>query len=456
MRKFQLRTVSVLLAVTIISASPCLAEIGKALALPDFQRHTLLNGMEVIMLPAEQERTPFKLVIVNGAAFDPAGKWGLTYLTTRLLVENGKDRTGQPLMPALKELGAELSFTVDWDAIWLEGSAPAGRLTDALNIVGQMVTQAQFDDQSFAATRDEVIRDLEKKLQEPNFATYKQFLSEVYGANPYGHLVKGTPATLAAIQLPEVRLQYRKLFMPNQAHLAFYYAGEEETVFSALTRRWGAWVKGNPLPFSFRIAEPKLESQILILDRSLEESVSRWGALGVARDDSSAFALRILAEYLTLSLPGWAVDVASSPQVQASASVETRKMPGLVQINLQAPPAQVAAYLRKFQETMKDIQEGRASQDRFEEAKRLTLNEMTTALSAQDTLLGQLLETSVYGVGVQYLLNFGLRLDRLTPESFQASVKKLFDGRGWVVVVAGPAGVLESQLAGLGKVRLLN
>jgi predicted Zn-dependent peptidase len=456
MRKAHLKQVSALLAVAIISVSLGYAEIGKPLTLPEFQRHTLLNDMELVMLPATQAQVPFKLVVVNGAAFDPAGKWGLTYLTTRLLVEGGKDRAGQPLLAGLKSLGAELSYRVDWDAIWLEGVAPADKLTEALNILGQMVVQAQFDEEDFAQIRDRVRRDLEAKLGEPQFATYERFLAEVYGSNPYGHLVRGTPATLAAIQLPEVKLQYRKLFIPNQAHLAFYYTGDEEATFNALTRRWGSWVKGNPLPFSFRIAEPKLETEIVILDRPLEESVCRWGTLGVSRDDGDAFALRILAEYLILSLPGWAAEVAASPQVRASATVETRRMPGCVQINLQAPPGQIASYFRKFQQTMAEIQQGSFSRDRFEEAKRLTFDEMKNALGSQDALLRQMLEASVYNVGIQYLLNYGLRLDRFTPESFQASVKEHLGGRGLTMVVAGPAEVLEAQLAGLGKVRLLN
>jgi predicted Zn-dependent peptidase len=67
-----------------------------------------------------------------------------------------------------------------------------------------------------------------------------------------------------------------------------------------------------------------------------------------------------------------------------------------------------------------------------------------------------LLETTLYNVGINYILNFGVRIDRLTPELFQAATKEHFAGNKLVIVVAGPAESLQSQLSGFGKVRLLN
>jgi len=444
------------MAVSIIAATTAHAEIGRPIVLPDFQRQSLLNGMEIFAFPANQERVPFQLLVVNGAAFDPAGKWGLTYLTTRLMVEAGKDRSGQLLQAGLKTIGSELTYRVDWDGIWFQGSAPANRLTDTLNILGQMVVQPQFEEASFGSVRDQIAAELEKKSGEPQFATQERFLAELFDGNPYGHLVRGNPTTLRNIQLGDVRLQYKKLFIPNQAHLAYYHTGDHEALFSALTRRWGSWVKGNPLPFAFRKAESAAENQVLVLNRTLEESVARWGALSVARGDKGSYALEILEQYLTLSLPAWAGQVAGASQIRASASVETRTMPGYLEMNLQAPAPQVAGYVKKFIEALTEIQQGHIDKQRFEEAKRLAFMELRSSLENPDGLLRQLLETSLYNVGVNYILNFGVRIDRLTPELFQAATKEHFSTNKLVIVVAGPAESLQSQLSGFGKVRLLN
>ncbi len=456
MRRALVRISLGLMAVSIIAVTTTHAEIGRPIALPDFQRQSLLNGMEIFAFPTNQERVPFQLLVVNGAAFDPVGKWGVTYLTTRLMVEAGKDRAGQLLQTGLKTMGSELTYQVEWDGIWFRGSAPADRLSDTLNLLGQMIVQPQFEESSFATVRDQIVAELETKSGEPQFATHERFLAELFDGNPYGHLVRGTPTTLKNIQLGDVRLQYRKLFMPNQAHLAYYCTGDREALFNALTRRWGSWIKGNPLPFAFRKAESAAENQIVLLNRSLQETVARWGALSVARGDKNSYALEILEQYLTLSLTEWAGQVAGASQVQASASVETRTMPGYLQMNLQAPGTQVAGYIKEFIDTLNEIEQGQIDKGRFEEAKRLAFMELRTSLENPDGLLRQLLETSLYNVGVNYILNFGIRIDRFTPELFQAATKEHFSSNKLVIVVAGPAESLQSQLSGFGKVRLLN
>jgi zinc protease len=434
----------------------CQAQAGKPLSLPEFDRQTLLNGMEMIMLPANQQRVPFMLMISNGAAFDPAEKWGVTYLATRLIVEESKDRSGQLLMPALQALGSDLSFRVDWDGIWFHGTAQADLLVETLNILGQMIVQPEFEDESFQKLRDQLAIELEKKSGEPQFVTYERFLVEIFGGNPYGHLVRGTPGTLKNLHIGDVRLQYRKLFIPNQARLAFYYNGAREDVLNGLARRWGGWVKGLAVPFSFRKAEPPAEPRILILDRSLEESVSRWGTLGVARSDRNFYAFQILEQYLTLSFTGWASQVADAQQVRASVSVESRMMPGFMQLNLQAPAEQLPAYLERFNQTLAAIEQGQLSAERFQEAKRLASMEMRSAVGDQERLIRHLLETSLYNLGINYILNFESRIDRLTPEIFRTVVKEHFAANQLVVVVAGPAETLEPLLSGFGKVRLLN
>ena len=131
------------------------------------------------------------LLVVNGAAFDPAGKWGVTYLMTRMMVEAGKDRAGQPLLNGLRQLGSELTYKVEWDGIWIEGSAPAAQLTDTFNLLGQMVVQPQFEQEAFEKLRAESLPELEKKIGEPQFPTHQRFLAELFDGNPYGHLVRG-------------------------------------------------------------------------------------------------------------------------------------------------------------------------------------------------------------------------------------------------------------------------
>ena len=226
------------------------------------------------------------------------------------------------------------------------------------------------------------------------------FLAELFQANPYAHAVRGTTETLNNLSLSDVRIQYRKLFMPNQAQLAVYHSGDRNEIFSALSRHWGSWIKKNPMSFTFRQARPPVRQRLKLLDWPSGGSLFRWGSLAVERGSCDYYALKIFQQYLTLCLPTWANQVASEKQIQASSVLEAGRMPGYLQLNIQAPPHQLIAYYQKFEALAEELQEGRIDGQKFEEAKRLAYLEMTDSLGEPLPALYQLLETGLHNVGI--------------------------------------------------------
>jgi len=407
--------------------------------------------MEILFLTRSDERVPFVLMIKNGAAFDPIEKWGITYLTTLMIFEQRDDLREIKIQRGLQELGADLNFGVEGDAIYFFGDTPREHLVDTLNLLAEMVVRPAFNEETFQQTRQRVILEVEGEQQHLVMISQEFFLAELFQANPYAHSVKGTAESLNNLSLGDVRSQYRKLFMPNQAQLAVYHSGDRNEIFSALSRRWGSWIKHNPLSFTFRQARPPPRQQLKLLDWPSGESLFRWGSLGVERGSSDYYALKIFQQYLTLSLPTWAIQVTSEKQIQASSELEAGRMPGYLQLNVQAPPHQLIAYYQKFEAFAKELQEGHIDGQQFEEAKRLAYLELTDSLGEPLSALFQLLETGLYDVGINYLTNYGLRLERVTPETFQNAVRKYVSLEHSVLVVAGPVQRLRSELAKIGK-----
>ena len=145
-----LRTILfLLLALPILSTSPLRAQGYGPISPPEFYRQSLLNGMEILFLARSDERVPFVLMIKNGAAFDPIDKWGLTYLTTLIIFEQGESRTGVEVQQGLQELNADLNFGVEGDAIYFFGSTPGEQLADTLNLLAEMVVRPVFLEETF-------------------------------------------------------------------------------------------------------------------------------------------------------------------------------------------------------------------------------------------------------------------------------------------------------------------
>ena len=442
-------SIALLAALSAVSAS---AQIQP----PKFSKHALLNGLEIFLLREPVQRPHFVLMIKNGAAFDPVDKWGVTLLTYRMMMARTERRTAEQLSQDLRTLGAEIRLRVEWDAAFISGNAPAERMEDVLGVLAEMVVRPEWDEALFESLRLELAEEVRRETESPELRTQDVFLSSLFQQNPYAHGVKGDVSTLNNLTLNDVKIQYRKLIMPNQAQLALYFAGDEVQLLRTLGRRWGSWVRGEALPFTFRQADPPAGVTVLILDSPGDQSVLRVGALGPRKGERDYYALKVLEQYLTLSLPAWGAEIDRSNQVQASIQVRGLKMPGFVQLNVKSGTEQTPFYVRRIWRALGDMREGRIDPERLREAKELAFLELRNRLQDPAARLHELLESNLYDLGVSYLATYGLRLQRVLPDTLREVARTRLAATSFVVVVAGSASRLSAELEGEGPVTILN
>ncbi|GAB4113311.1 MAG: hypothetical protein Kow001_14900 [Acidobacteriota bacterium] len=443
-----------LIARSIIASAAPVAETTP-LKLPAVERKALLNGMQFLFFDAESEDCPFLLMIENGAAFDPVDKWGVTYLMSRMILEGVVERN---LRQEFESRGIRIESQVDWDAFYFLGTAPASQLEYALLALGDLVVHPDFREETFERLRRELLAELNEEAANIEARTEQVFQATVFADNPYGHSVRGEPRTVSNLYLRDIKIQQRRLLLPNQAKLAVYYSGDRELLFRRLSRRWGAWVRSEAAPFSFVQAERSERPRIRVLENqgSQGECLIRWGQLGVAKSAPEFFALKILEQYLLLQLPEWAEQVSRAGQIRGEVVLAPRRMPGYFQVSLASPVGDVTAYLRQLNRVLAEVKSGRIDEARFQEAKSLVKQEFLASMQDPFGRLMQVLAAELHQLGANFVATFNLRLDRVTPAHFQEVIRRAFPDQGAVVVVAAPAGPIVTDLQEFGDVELLH
>jgi zinc protease len=371
------------------------------------------------------------------------------------MLEEIQSHNGLTIQEEIEKLGTQLDFRVEWDVIYLFGEASRERLVDVLSLLAEMVVHPVFKEETFYRLNLELEEKVEQETQQMEVRTEQLFASELFQEHPYGHPVKGIPRTIRKHTLRDVRVHHRKLFIPNQAQLALYYSGERDQMFGDLSRHWGNWVRSRPLPFTFRKAIPPRGRQIYLLDGSSPSGMFRLGKLAVSRDSADFYALKVLEQYLVLSLPTWAGEIEHRAQIHASAQVQARLMPGFLQLSIQAPPEQLLAYYHKFANLIEELEKGVIDMPKFEEAKRLVYLELVYSLQDPIPRLYQLMETNLFNVGVNFISSYGYRLNRVIPEVFQRAVQEYLSLEDFVLVVAGPLDQLKAELDKIGQVTVV-
>lgn len=444
-----------LLIIAMLGTSPLQASSsGDQISLPEFDKESLLNGLEILFLPSSQPQSQFLLMIRNGAAFDPVDKWGATLLTARMLLYDTALRTDEQLRFSLQEIQASFEVRVEHDAIYIYGQAPSGRISEALQLLGEVVTQPRFDEQTFERLRGQLIEEQQSKAETLEYRTAQELARRIFVPHPYGRPIGGTPASLASLTLTDVKIQYRRLFMPNQAQLALYHSGDRRQLMSSMGRGWGRWVRQKSLPFTFRRAPHPEGGRVFLIDTPSEDALMRWGRLAVARSDPDYYTWKVFEQYVLLDLPEWARQIDSEKSIQASPLLEAHRMPGFIELSIQAPPEQLLDYLKLWRHFLKETEQGNIDQQLFEEARRLARLEFSESLKLPRSCLDVLLEMTLYEVGAGYVTTHGMRLDRVTPQRIAQALSSLSPD-DFTLVVAGPAAQLRKGLEGLGPIESL-
>ena len=448
-----LRFVGFCLLAGLLSASVPLQ--AQRLTLPRVDKASLLNGMQFLAFEGTPAQVPYLLMIENGAAFDPVDKWGVTQLLLRMMRQQTATLSSDQIGRELDRLGAELHAQAAWDAVYFYGTVPEANLNNLLTLLSNIVVRPGLKADILESERARMVQEVEQLATQTPARTRALLREAVFGPNPYGHGLSGNAETLSNIYLEDVILQYRRLFVPNQALLALYHA-DASALANQMGRRWGSWVRKQPLPFTFRRATPPQQIRISLVESPADQAMLRWGQLGVPRSQPDYLVLKIFEQYLTLVLPDWARQISGSPQVRASASLTGGKMPGLFEFSVQAPPAQILAYAARLDSLLDEIASGQIDVARFEESRELVFQELVGLLADPITRLRIFLEAELRDLGVNYLLTLKLRLDRIRPDLFQQVVQRQLRSQNPVLIVAGPATELKTPLESLGTVAVLN
>ena len=421
---------------------------SERLPLPKIERKTLLNGMQVVFFNQTSDTIPFKLMIKNGAAFDPANKWGATYLMSRVMMDLLND-------PLIKSEAASRKITINcevsWDAIIFNGEAPSKEIGYALDMLADLVIRPEFKEESFNRIKQEHIQEvnLTESLLENRVSLLLK--EKVFSRNPYGRPEIGTSSSVPELQLNDLIVQFRRLVLPNQAVLAIAFNEERQGLFNYLSRRWGSWVRKSPAPFVFRRSHRYTEPEVSIIEADRRQGIVSWGLLGFEKSSGEAISMEVLEQYLTLALPNWASEIASAGQIRGSIESTSMRMPGYLRVSLEIPVQQLSNYHNKLFTTFDEISRGEINQSQFEDAKHMVMAEFRASLEQTEGQMDRVLETDLYELGINFIPTFGLRLSRVSESKFQEMIKSLVPDKSHIMITAGPRQEIEEQIKKTGN-----
>ncbi len=213
-----------------------------AWVLPSPSQVALSSGAPLYFL--QQGATPLVtllLVLPRGAATDPKGKAGLTFLTTDMLDEGAGGKNALEFSEALQRLGTEYAGSTDVDHVVLSMNLIAENFEPSVALLADIVRRPALSAKEFARRKDQRLADALTDESEPAHTRAVVMRKALFGDGYGGTLPEGTHDTLKRLSLADVKNQYKNLFQPDGAAFVVVGGIDQGAAKSALEKHFADW-----------------------------------------------------------------------------------------------------------------------------------------------------------------------------------------------------------------------
>jgi len=421
------------------------------LVFPELSHTSLLNDLQIYVAstPYLGDAMTIGLVLRYSSAFDPADKGGLAHLASQMFGKATLDKTSKDIQDEFKDANASLEVQCDWDGIRFLMRAPSDAFERCLYDLYQIACEAKFNDDDFAKVKAGLMQRLQAP-EDPRQRIHSQLEAELFRGMTYGRPMRGTPTSVQPITVGDVRYFYRRYFSPGQASLVIVGSVPAQTVLEKAKRIWGLWVQNDEIPSTFMPArEPAARNIFLEDDPGSPAAQYILGNLWPTREDpmyySATLAARMLQARLTQVLPTSRLTVAA----------EGRRLRGPFYIQGQAAADQAVDEIREIMDTVEAFKDSQVSVNEASKAQDQWIEEFGKTISSTDGVCNALLDSELYRLGINYLPTFSDFVRRSSPATIKDAAAQCFFPGGLILIVRGPASILQSQLESLGTVQLL-
>jgi predicted Zn-dependent peptidase len=267
---------------------------------PAFDRRELPNGLTVWMVPLPgATMTSAHLLLDAGAAAEDEVHAGIAAMTAHLLVTGTQRLDAAGFAEATERLGIEVSSESSWDQARAAFQSLPEYLEAGMELLAEMVREPRLDPGEFARLKAERLNDILQARSEPGRLAEEMFLHHVFDSStPYRRVSGGTPDTVEALTLDDVRAFHAAAWRPSGAHLVVAGSIDSEAVMRAAQMRFGDWSGAAPGHRSFT-PSPAGGRRVVIVDRpGSVQSEIRIGHTGIAREDPRYFPAMVLGAML--------------------------------------------------------------------------------------------------------------------------------------------------------------
>ena len=384
----------------------------------------------------------------GGANADPADKPGVASMLSSLLDEGAGDLDSSAFQERLEEKAIELGFNVGRDQFRGSLHTLSANLDEAINLLHLALTKPRFDGEPVERIRRQLLANLSRASTSPNDIANKRWWAVAFPNHPYGRPTDGTPDSIAAVTVDDLRAYMRNVFARDTLTVGIVGDIDAETAGKMIDRLFGDLPAKATLAAVPDVTMKGLGERVVV-NLDVPQTVINFGAPGVARADPD-----FVAAYVVNHIYG-------AGSFTSRLYREVREKRGLaygVRTSLywmdhsNVMVGGTATRADKAGETLTILEEERQrmaaegpTQKELDEAKAFLKGSYALSFDTSAKIAGQLVQLQLDKLGIDYPQRRNAMLDAVTLGDAKRLSKRLLDPKSLTVVIGRAQGLSKTN-----------
>jgi predicted Zn-dependent peptidase len=403
------------------------------------QKKILENGLTVISQKDEASSvTVLEILIKGGKKAEPAGREGLSYLTTRLALEIPDQSKAIEFM----EKSSRYMMTTKGDYSVIHIECLSEFLENTLGVFIQIL-----EDPLFTGIRIDRIKEYmsnQRKIEGDDninvghLAQLRTFLGNL----GYGGSITGEEESLKKLKARDIEAFYKNYFWAGNMILVAVSDLDGEKLFGILEKHFGSFPSKKPAELSPLLSSDKspLDEKETVIEKDTKQALVSI-AFALPKISPKNQALAVLLENLLGKGPGsrlWTLRTEEKLAYNVNAQTTIMKEGGILEAYLESDGTKCEAAKEALKNIIQELYEKGISSDEVQEAKTLVKSNFLRANETKDKRTGTFGQFEALGLGFDYFAKFFGEVDAVTLDEINSYMKEVLNPEKSALVIVGP------------------
>jgi len=454
----------------LIAAAASLAGLGAGTAsaatvepagvkLPDFERATLANGAQVMLMPKRD--TPLvalNIVVRGGALADPPGREGTAALLADLVQKGAGSRDAAQFAEAIEGAGGELSVSAGAESLVLGASFLSRDVGLMVELASDALLRPTMAADQFGKVRELAVQSIAAaKDSDPRALVGSYGDAWLFRGHPYGRPVGGDETSLAAVTLEDVRSFFAAQVRGDRLLIAVVGDFEPADMRRRLEQAFGSVPRAAASPPVAPVAQRGPGRRVLLVDKPGATQTYFWlGNVGASRTDPARTAQDVVNTVFGgrfTSMLNTELRVKSGLSYGAGSGFSRPAQPGSFRITSFTATESTVPAIDLALATLDRLHKDGLDDQALDSARSYVLGQFPPRIETNGALAARLNDLALYGLGRDDVDGFATRVATVDGPTARAAIDAAFPASAdLVLVLIGDAARIRDDVRKYGPV----